>query len=984
MKKIFTLVMLSLFALLGAKAVEFDANTKYRFVCNYYSSGSLVLGSQHGQTAYVWYDTGNTLHEDSWWYIQKAGAGYRIKNAKTGEYLSYTTNRIDGVCKGIELTTAANGKNVQWTINQSGEYFYIASASNPSQWFNLRVYDGTNLLGTYDENTMGYNELFSIIDETGKDLGGGASSGGGSGDNGNTGTLANGAVWENTGLAAPVVYTTDRSNPVLYYIKNVRSGMLAYVNGYSLYETTNENEASQFYFVQANSGVNIYTSDGYYVAVEDYYMMQDMPIGVQYGSTSVGQNNWQIGYYNDYETNCSGYTIGKAGSTSTLLENYWNDYDKNTYHFLGYYSVDGGSTFVFASSDDRHKDYLTEKGITIGGGGSGGGGGGGQTGGKNALSDYLATLLFNGKELPYDAAGSQYLVPLSATLRGGDDATIAVSATWQSAYASGYSLRVANQTPDAETGSVTIPAVSCEEPYKIAVVEDASGNEVAQATLQFTFLPVVEINVESTNRDYYITGTLRVTDPDIAVYDSAIIAAFKYRGASAMNYPKKSYAIKLRDADGNSVDRKFFNLRNDNNWILDAMAIDGACMRNRVSTDLWNDFATAPYHKTLENKARTGTRGRFVEVLLNGNYHGLYCMTEKMDRKQLKLMKYAPKTDTTEEQIHGSLYKSTDWTYETFMGHEQNSSYYPGTAPAAYDNSARRETWRGYEIKYPDYETEPIDWAPLWNAINFVATSSQDDFDNNFGKYFDRPVVDDYFLFIELMLASDNHGKNMFFFNYDQAGATNAQKIGIAPWDMDGTWGGYWDGSRDYVSDPTRDFVSFIWATEHGIITFYDKLAKSSYLRWSDVLKERYAQIRPQWFNPANLAKRFTDYAELFAESGADLREQGKWGVLHNDIQGDVAYITNWITRRVAMLDDKYGYDPWTGITDLTQRDTRIGISGGRGEIYISSDAAGIPVAIYTAAGRLVRQVQTTGYVTSVTGLQPGIYVAAGKKVVVK
>ena len=310
MKKIFTLVMLSLFALLGAKAVEFDANTKYRFVCNYYSSGSLVLGSQHGQTAYVWYDTGNTLHEDSWWYIQKAGAGYRIKNAKTGEYLSYTTNRIDGVCKGIELTTAANGKNVQWTINQSGEYFYIASASNPSQWFNLRVYDGTNLLGTYDENTMGYNELFSIIDETGKDLGGGASSGGGSGDNGNTGTLANGAVWENTGLAAPVVYTTDRSNPVLYYIKNVRSGMLAYVNGYSLYETTNENEASQFYFVQANSGVNIYTSDGYYVAVEDYYMMQDMPIGVQYGSTSVGQNNWQIGYYNDYETNYSGYTIG--------------------------------------------------------------------------------------------------------------------------------------------------------------------------------------------------------------------------------------------------------------------------------------------------------------------------------------------------------------------------------------------------------------------------------------------------------------------------------------------------------------------------------------------------------------------------------------------------------------------------------------------------------------------------------------------------
>ena len=66
MKKIFTLVILSLFALLGAKAVDFDSNTKYRFVCNYYASGSLVLGTQHGQTAYVWYDTSNTLYDDSW------------------------------------------------------------------------------------------------------------------------------------------------------------------------------------------------------------------------------------------------------------------------------------------------------------------------------------------------------------------------------------------------------------------------------------------------------------------------------------------------------------------------------------------------------------------------------------------------------------------------------------------------------------------------------------------------------------------------------------------------------------------------------------------------------------------------------------------------------------------------------------------------------------------------------------------------------
>ncbi len=49
---------------------------------------------------------------------------------------------------------------------------------------------------------------------------------------------------------------------------------------------------------------------------------------------------------------------------------------------------------------------------------------------------------------------------------------------------------------------------------------------------------------------------------------------------------------------------------NDNNWILDAMYNDDVCMRNRVSTDLWNDIATQPYHrrKGWEKKAKTGTR----------------------------------------------------------------------------------------------------------------------------------------------------------------------------------------------------------------------------------------------------------------------------------------------------------------------------------------------------------------------------------------
>lgn len=137
----------------------------------------------------------------------------------------------------------------------------------------------------------------------------------------------------------------------------------------------------------------------------------------------------------------------------------------------------------------------------------------------------------------------------------------------------------------------------------------------------------------------YTKGSLRVTFPEDEGLDSIYHADFKIRGASSINYPKKSYAVKLRDAEGNSIDRKLLGLRSDNNWILDAMYVDLACMRNRVCTDLWNDFSVKPYYADREKKVRTGTRGKFVEMILNGRHNGIYCMTEKMDRKQLKLKK---------------------------------------------------------------------------------------------------------------------------------------------------------------------------------------------------------------------------------------------------------------------------------------------------------------------------------------------------------
>lgn len=606
----------------------------------------------------------------------------------------------------------------------------------------------------------------------------------------------------------------------------------------------------------------------------------------------------------------------------------------------------------------------------------------------DGLWAFADSLRVGGKDLPYDAYNREFFLPLPDTVRESGRLATMVEAKW-AGDAEGLSLRICGQVVGND-GRVCLKNIDCEMPATIDVLRN--GEEiVASAPLNMTFLPVVEVSAKKCNTDSYVMGRLRVTDPNEDGYDAVMNAGFRYRGASSTMYPKKSFAVKLYDAEGNSLDHEFFGLRNDNNWILDAMYIDGACMRNRVSTDLWNDFATLPYHRRngWEKKAKTGTRGRFVEVFLNGRYHGLYCMTEKMDRKQLRLKKSVdakPATETTEavgDTIHGSLYKSSQWSYEVFMGHDLGSTSYPGRSPRGYNNNLKQETWASYEIKYPDWEKQKIDWGPLWNAVNFVATTDDYVFDEEVKNYFDYPVVRDYFLFIELMLATDNHGKNMFFFNYDQKAQKCAKMIGITPWDLDGTWGIRWDGSKSYTK-AAQNFTQFITQYEHGTHTLFYRLFHSSKWNWFNDLKTRYAELRTKQFSEESLTNRFLDYGNLFRESGADVREQNRWNGYHTDILGDVDYIKQWIADRLEFLDKQYNYSPVVdGIQTPTANEAFFTATGGSRCIVIETNKT-CNVKIYSLGGQLVRTVSLDQPITKVEGLNAGVYIVGKQKVVVR
>ncbi len=1019
MKK-FLLFFLSLLAIGTAQAApNFKANTKYRISCKKFNSsnsyGSVVIGSNHSKLVELYYDSGNSYSDDSWWYINKSGNGYVIVNAKSDQYLTFTTTRGNRT-KYVTLTNAASGNESLWIfdINEDG-YAGIASASegNGSGYhFNVRI-DGTNLFGAYRANYYDENELFKIYDEQGNNVlldnsGSGGETGGGSGgETGGEGTddfnatthgkTSYGEYWERTQLKQPIVYTTSVADPVLYSIANLRTGRYVGVgtsmntNTTCLTEVYSASDRTQFYFVQSGTGVQIFTKDGQYVSTN--YPTPDNSVSDKRAGLSVvngtpNGNLWGFGWTtNTY----SGYTITKLDNLSatdaTQYEyNSWNDYslDNNTgsnnVHEVGLYDGDdAGSSFVFTSADLRHAKYLQNKGIDFG-----------LDVTPKAFAEAFDSLRINDKQLVYDGKGNAYFATLPEGMRNGGDYTAKVTYKLKATNAEAYTLKVNGQEPDAD-GYVTFENVNCETLYPIELT-NASENIDLSAKIRFTFLPIVELNCSSVNSKAYTTGSLRVTDPASLGYDSLMIAAFKYRGASSSNYPKRSYAIKLRDENGNSVDRKLLGYRSDNNWILDAMYIDLACMRNRVATDLWNAFECKPYYADREKKVRTGTRGKFVEVILNGEWWGLYCMTEKMDRKQLKLKKFVPaaQSATGEDEVHGVLYKAKQWSYEVFMGHESNDDndnkqvIYPHKKVSDYKNILGQETWCEYEFKYPDYEDEAVEWRPLHDAANMVATSFILNIDSVKSR-FDYPMLRDYYLFIDLLLATDNHGKNLFWYAYDIQGP-EGDKLSLAPWDLDGTFGQDWDGLTTNTKDVMLDFDTYIKEREHGQFAIFDLI--KSRPEWKQDLKDRYAELRIKGvISGDSIANRFANYASLFEASLADQREQNMWSKeyhsRHKDIQGGATYAESWIRRRVNWLDQKYGFDAAVTAINEAKAEAYFAALGGVGCISVNAGKAQ-SVRIYNIAGQLVRNAQVGSGVTTINGIPAGIYVVNGTKVMVK
>jgi len=522
-----------------------------------------------------------------------------------------------------------------------------------------------------------------------------------------------------------------------------------------------------------------------------------------------------------------------------------------------------------------------------------------------AFAGLLDSLTIGGKVPAVDSATNEFYLTLPDSLLGNKNVSLKIfykpkNSSWKLSIGGVPVENGSDYTFGKVTGTSSV------------AFQLRNGNTVlAAGTIVFSSLPFVQLYSDQPLTQSFSLGKMVVTEPDKPGTSEYLAADLRIRGAIATNFDKKPIAVKLKATDGHSpLNRSFFGLRNDNKWVLDAMAIDMSRMRNRVTTDLWNDFSTKPYWSTQEPDMLNGTRGHYVEVFMNDHYCGLYCMTEKIDRKQLNIKKYHSATDSTPALQHGVLYKADEWSLESQMGNTKTEFVkYTGLFVRAYDNNSN--VWCSYVCKYPDMnEGELIDWKTMYHAVNLCSDYTSDaEFCAKIQSCFDLPVIRDYYLLMELILAADNQGKNIYFSAYDQAVST---KLSITPWDLDATWGRRWDGSSS-LTGPRQNFDSYLTKNEHGQNNLFLRLKKLNPGGFNEQLRSRYKELRGTYFSYSSLMGRFSRYLTQLKKSGAFSREQARWGHswIKIDSNFDLEFLSTWISARLSYLDNQYLGKPY-------------------------------------------------------------------------
>jgi len=122
------------------------------------------------------------------------------------------------------------------------------------------------------------------------------------------------------------------------------------------------------------------------------------------------------------------------------------------------------------------------------------------------------------------------------------------------------------------------------------------------------------------------------------------------RGNSTQGFDKKTYSIELRDMLNQDTSVNLLGMGKEEDWILHAMVIDKSQVRIPMSSYFFQRMGHYAY------------KWRYVELIINNEYRGLYILTEKIKRDDDRVdISKLDDDDLLGDSVTGGYILRIDW-----------------------------------------------------------------------------------------------------------------------------------------------------------------------------------------------------------------------------------------------------------------------------------------------------------------------------------
>ena len=357
--------------------------------------------------------------------------------------------------------------------------------------------------------------------------------------------------------------------------------------------------------------------------------------------------------------------------------------------------------------------------------------------------------------------------------------------------------------------------------------------------------------------------------------------AIELRGSSSQTLDKKPYGFTtlLQDGDSNN-NVSLLGMPPENDWVLNSLAFDPSMIRDYLSYTL------------ASNMGNYAPRVAFIEVIVNGDYKGVYFLTEKVkrDSDRVNLKKIADDDNDFPDITGGYIVKADKttggdeiaWTMPNYGGWDTNFlHHYPKTE----DITSAQDNY---------IENVFYDLAAQTNPAN---TSIVD----GYPSMIDIPSFVDYILMAEFASNPDSYQFSTYF-HKDRGGKLRAGPV----WDYNLSF-----GNDLFVFGYDRSFYD-VWQFD-----FENRGAKF----WRDLFQDDTfnCYLAKRWFeltganqplNYLTISNLMDAYVAILTES--QQRELQRWPPVEGwptvaDQTQNIIEMKGWIQERISWMNTNIG-----------------------------------------------------------------------------